>query len=215
MRASYCSKPDSYFGQHYPHGSHDACSDTGAVLTRQPSNSTSTRAFERVCTLYGRLSISALCCKECPFSHIYLGEIVGWSKVLSKEVAQCSFNLTRNDFDIYAFHDVDLMPEDDLSELYTTVPHSGPMQIARVWERYNESQNYFDGIVAFTRQQFIKINGFPNNFWGWGDEDNELYSHVVQKKLMVRAPMCDTVRDLEEINLEEKMTVLCSSKWKC
>lgn len=75
-----------------------------------------------------------------------------------------------------------------MAEFYTTVPRLGPMHVARVWDRYNESSNYFGGIVAFTRQQFIKVNGFPNNFWGWGGEDNELYSRVMRKKLTIEAP---------------------------
>ena len=116
------------------------------------------------------------------------------------------------------------------------------MHIARVWERYSDSSNYFGGIVAFTRQQFIKVNGFPNNFWGWGGEDNELYCRVVRKKLIVETPtrsvsclhfdmlllgwhdfialdvcVCGsgTIRDLEAMSLEEKLTVLRKSKWKC
>lgn len=176
--------------------------------------------------------------------------------------------MARDDYDVYIFHDVDLLPgvcgqclllvkcleirsdsaalirtaQDDLSEVYTTVPRLGPMHIARVWERYSESSNYFGGIVAFTRQHFIMVNGFPNNFWGWGGEDNELYGRVVRKKLAVQTPTrsgscvtidtlpdCDliftdlgvrvhrsgTIRDLEEMSLEEKLTVLRTSKWKC
>lgn len=33
--------------------------------------------------------------------------------------------------------------------------------------RYNGNPNYFGGIVVFTKQHFIQINGFPNNFWGY------------------------------------------------
>ncbi|KAI9922218.1 hypothetical protein PsorP6_000223 [Peronosclerospora sorghi] len=113
------------------------------------------------------------------------------------KLLNAGFDMTRNEFDIFVFHDVDLLPGDDLSEFYTTVPHAGPMHIARVWERYNECPSYFGGIVAFTRQQFIKVNGFPNNFWGWGGEDNELYSRVVRKKLKVHAP---TRRVISHVN---------------
>ncbi|CAH0480202.1 unnamed protein product [Peronospora belbahrii] len=131
------------------------------------------------------------------------------------KLLNAGFDMARDDYDVYIFHDVDLLPGDDLSECYTSVPHVGPMHIARVWERYSESSNYFGGIVAFTRQQFVKVNGFPNNFWGWGGEDNELYSRVMRKKLIVQTPTSGTVRDLEEMNLEEKLTVLRNSKWKC
>lgn len=39
---------------------------------------------------------------------------------------------------------------------------------------------YFGGVVAFSREDFEKINGFPNTFWGWGGEDDEMYSRIVE-----------------------------------
>ena len=37
---------------------------------------------------------------------------------------------------------------------------------------------YFGGITSFSASQFRQINGFPNNFWGWGGEDDELYKRT-------------------------------------
>ena len=37
---------------------------------------------------------------------------------------------------------------------------------------------YFGGITSFSEKQFREINGFPNNFWGWGGEDDELYKRT-------------------------------------
>ena len=39
---------------------------------------------------------------------------------------------------------------------------------------------YFGGVVAFNQEDFEKINGFPNTFWGWGGEDDEMYSRIVE-----------------------------------
>ena len=76
---------------------------------------------------------------------------------------------------VFIFHDVDLMPSAELRLYYTTVPTGkSPVHIARVWDRYNSNDKYFGGIVAFSKEQFEEINGYPNNFWGWGGEDDEL-----------------------------------------
>ena len=33
----------------------------------------------------------------------------------------------------------------------------------------------FGGAGAFRKEDFEKINGFSNQFWGWGGEDDDLY----------------------------------------
>jgi len=34
------------------------------------------------------------------------------------------------------------------------------------------------GVVAFSKHQFEKVNGFSNQFWGWGGEDDDLALRV-------------------------------------
>lgn len=33
--------------------------------------------------------------------------------------------------------------------------------------------------MAFTKAQFQKVNGYSNEFWGWGGEDNEMHRRVM------------------------------------
>ena len=44
---------------------------------------------------------------------------------------------------------------------------------------------YFGGITSFSAGQFKQINGFPNNFWGWGGEDDELYKRTKKVRLKI------------------------------
>ena len=110
---------------------------------------------------------------------------------------------------LFIFHDVDLLPSNELLKYYyytdpnllkaTTIDDTdavastvdsirSPLHIARVWNRYNSNKSYFGGIVLFTAKLYELINGFPNNFWGWGGEDDEMYRRVKLRKLSIDAP---------------------------
>ena len=41
-------------------------------------------------------------------------------------------------------------------------------------------QRLFGGAGSFTREHFELINGFSNEFWGWGGEDDDLYKRYNQ-----------------------------------
>lgn len=61
---------------------------------------------------------------------------------------------------------------------YLETPAGGPVHIARVWGRYSGNPKYIGGAVAFTGADFKRINGFPNTFWGWGGEDDEMRRRI-------------------------------------
>jgi predicted NAD-dependent protein-ADP-ribosyltransferase YbiA (DUF1768 family) len=126
------------------------------------------------------------------------------------------FKIAGGDFDSYIFHDVDLLPKPGLSEWYTKSPIM-PLHLAKCWNRYNNHPNYFGGIVSFNKQQFEEINGFPNIYWGWGGEDDELYLRVQNKNLKILSPSkhLNAIEDMEKMSLTKKMNILKKNKWKC
>jgi len=112
-------------------------------------------------------------------------------------------------FDIAVMHDVDLIPtHGGFAGLYTT-PRAGPVPIAKAWGHY-DYDNYIGGITGFSARLFRTINGYPNNFWGWGGEDDDLKRrleavgyppgtwHGPPPELRGR------IRDLEEELIEER-----------
>ena len=60
--------------------------------------------------------------------------------------------------DVFIFHDVDLLPADDLMAWYSKFPQR-PIHIARVWNRYSNNPKYFGGVVSFSSSDYKRING--------------------------------------------------------
>lgn len=101
--------------------------------------------------------------------------------------------------DYHILHDVDLLPDDELLGYYGFYP-SSPLHIAAVWEKYQYLDLYFGGVCAFTTEHFERVNGYPNNFWGWGGEDEELYHRIVEQKMTLLKPMSGRFTELEHIH---------------
>ena len=40
----------------------------------------------------------------------------------------------------------------------------------------------FGGVEGFSVEHYREVNGFPNRFWGWGGEDDDLYARYVRTK---------------------------------
>ena len=124
------------------------------------------------------------------------------------QLLNIGFELASKDgFNNFVFHDVDLLPSPELKKYYTNIPKDEPIHIAAAWDRYNKNPNYFGGIVAFSGDMFKKINGYPNNFWGWGGEDDELYKRT-KKFFEIKKVHDGSIKDLEELSLQQKLDYL-------
>uniref|UniRef100_A0A8C4S7G6 Beta-1,4-galactosyltransferase 1 n=1 Tax=Erpetoichthys calabaricus TaxID=27687 RepID=A0A8C4S7G6_ERPCA len=80
--------------------------------------------------------------------------------------------LKEYDYNCFIFSDVNLIPIDDrnISKCYSQPRHLSAF-IDKFGFRLLYSQN-FGGVSSFSKEQFKKINGFPNNYWSWGGEDD-------------------------------------------
>jgi hypothetical protein len=58
------------------------------------------------------------------------------------------------------------------------VPDSGWAGLGLGVCRYSGNPKYIGGAVAFSEADFRAINGFPNTFWGWGGEDDEMRKRI-------------------------------------
>lgn len=139
----------------------------------------------------------------------------------------------------YIFHDVDNLPCIHLMQLYRMFPKT-PMALATRGTRYEQPSFYtgdalkelahnrklkkqrpfMGGVISINGKDFETVNGFPNDFWGWGGEDDELSHRMAHHGLCVQVPRSGRVIDVEadittsSLSIADKMTLLKSTDAK-
>jgi hypothetical protein len=86
--------------------------------------------------------------------------------------AQYAFN---DGCDYIAWHDVDMIPDENVDYSY---PENNPIHIATQLSKYDYGINYdqyFGGVILFTKEQVERTNGYSNEYWDWGQEDDDLF----------------------------------------
>ncbi|XP_013789360.1 beta-1,4-N-acetylgalactosaminyltransferase bre-4-like [Limulus polyphemus] len=79
----------------------------------------------------------------------------------------------------FIFHDVDLLPESP-RHIYTCSKQPRHMCSALDTFRYVlPYPGLFGGVIAITRHQFERVNGFSNVFFGWGGEDDDFCNRIL------------------------------------
>ncbi|CAL1530418.1 unnamed protein product [Lymnaea stagnalis] len=99
--------------------------------------------------------------------------------------------LKLDSFDCFIFHDVDLIPLNDRN-LYRCDEH--PMHFAVAMDKYEYKlpyKKYVGGVVGFTKEQYLRINGNSNLYFGWGGEDDDLFERIDNKEYEIARPYLD------------------------
>jgi hypothetical protein len=86
------------------------------------------------------------------------------------------FDHKKDESDYFCFHDVDMIPE-EVDYSYVDKPTHGIHAIKHLGYKLS-ANSYYSGVNFFNKEDFIKINGYSNEFWGWGGEDNDLLNRV-------------------------------------
>ncbi|KAM9844756.1 beta-1,4-galactosyltransferase 2 [Aulostomus maculatus] len=96
--------------------------------------------------------------------------------------------LKDGEYDCFIFSDVDLIPMDDRN-LYHC--YDQPRHFAIAMDKFGfrlPYAGYFGGVSGLSKKQFLKINGFPNEYWGWGGEDDDIYNRITLNGMKVSRP---------------------------
>jgi predicted glycosyltransferase involved in capsule biosynthesis len=92
------------------------------------------------------------------------------------------------DCDYFVFHDVDMIPQ-NVDYGYQELP----THLAAAASQFNYGlpyDGYFGGVTMFSRKSFLKVNGYSNEYWGWGAEDDDILyrCHLADLKVQRQSP---------------------------
>ena len=79
--------------------------------------------------------------------------------------------------DYIVWHDIDMIPLEDGGADYS-FPDKAPRHIATKIEQMDwklKYHEYFGGAVLFSKEHLEKTNGYSNDYWDWGMEDDDLF----------------------------------------
>lgn len=110
---------------------------------------------------------------NCGLSNIHLIEQMDDKKFNAGRLKNIGFDLLKDKYDYFIFHDIDIIP--------IAYDYSFPIVPTRIWSGLYEYDDYFGGVVIFNKEDFLKTNGYGNNYWGWGIEDDDLFKRVQKK----------------------------------
>ncbi|XP_051044552.1 beta-1,4-galactosyltransferase 2 isoform X2 [Phodopus roborovskii] len=91
-------------------------------------------------------------------------------------------------YDCFIFSDVDLVPMDDRN-LYRCGDQ--PRHFAIAMDKFGfrlPYASYFGGVSGLSKAQFLRINGFPNEYWGWGGEDDDIFNRISLTGMKISRP---------------------------
>ena len=126
---------------------------------------------------------------------------------------------SKKKYDFYIFTDADIIPDKKLAPYYFR-PVSGVSCLATNGTRYQGSKCFMGSCLGFDPQSYQQINGYPNNFWGWGGEDEAILIRCNLNKIKVHVPKKGSIIDLEtnlqgeKLKLADKMKSLKKNKKK-
>ncbi len=106
-------------------------------------------------------------------------------------------------YDYFCFHDIDMLPEDETCDY--SYPKEHPKHIAVHISQFDymlPSIQYFGGAVLFTKEQYEQINGYSNDYWNWGMEDDDLLWRCEQEGFVNRQKLSKSNKEVGSVSFD-------------
>lgn len=131
------------------------------------------------------------------YMHSYLKDYITFRMFVIEQVEKQPFNramlmnigydLSKDDYDYFCFHDVDLLPSEPTNDY--TYPSDGPRHLTVNLQNFKwttPSRTILGGITCATKEHLLMMNGWSNDFWGWGAEDEDAYRRASSLRHILR-----------------------------
>ncbi len=95
------------------------------------------------------------------------------------------YTLCKNQSNLFAFHDIDMIPQDNSCDYSAT---NEIVHLAGCCTQFGGKlpyPDYLGGVIVVPNQLFEQINGFNNDFWGWGIEDDDLNLRIKKSNIAI------------------------------
>ena len=178
-----------------------------SIITIFRNNATGTREKEK--NIFLKI-MPILLEKYCNFKIYIIEQSDDGEQFNIGKLKNIGFEISSKDenFDNYIFSDIDTIPDYELME-YFFIKMKYPISLACRGTRYAKrnlkiNKIFLGALLGFDPLIFKKINGYPNNFWGWGGEDDSLMVRLIKNNIKkVYYPKKGSIIDTEEINFKQ------------
>jgi hypothetical protein len=92
--------------------------------------------------------------------------------------------LENKENDYFCFHDIDMLPTDENCDYVFS--NSGVCKLAYYVSQFNfipRPDSELGGVTIIDKESYIKINGYSNEYWGWGVEDEDFATRCRTKNI--------------------------------
>lgn len=123
------------------------------------------------------------------FGQVYVVEQMDAAPFNRGKLINAGFLEFKKEFDYFAAHDVDMIPQVIGYYSYADIP----THLATQAEQFGYKmpyEKYFGGVTLFPNDKFEKVNGFSNDFAGWGGEDDHLRRKVEAMGIPIKSRQC-------------------------
>ena len=92
--------------------------------------------------------------------------------------------------DYFCFQDVDMIPYLETADYSYS---NGVTHLATMASQFNYKmpyEEYIGGVLLVDKEDFLKSNGYSNDFWGWGAEDDDLRDRFIFNMINISSRKC-------------------------